>query len=655
MTTKTIADVDPWLEPYREKLTRQLAYRKSAQDRMLDGASSIQDFALGHLYFGLHRTTDGWIFREWAPNATRIYLLCEATKWKEADAYELTLKDHGVWELHMPESALSHGDHYKLRIHWAEGSAERIPSYATYVVQDPSTHLFDAVVWAPDEPYAWQHMAPDAPATPLIYEAHIGMSSDASGVATYQYFTDFILPRIKDLGYNTVQLMAIQEHPYYGSFGYHVSSFFAASSRFGTPDDLKRLIDTAHGMGLRVIMDIVHSHAVKNENEGLSRFDGTLTQYFHAGNRGDHEAWDSRVFDYSKPEVAHFLLSNIQYWLDEYHFDGFRFDGVTSMIYHDHGLGRAFGSYDDYVSDNVELDALAYLQTATQLAHEIRPDAILIAEDTSAFPGLAAPIEKGGIGFDYRLSMGVPDLWIKTLKESRDEDWNLGHLLYELTAHRPEEKTISYAESHDQALVGDKTLIFRLIDKDMYDHMQIDDSNLVVERGIALHKMIRLFTASTHSGGYLNFMGNEFGHPEWIDFPREGNNWSYHYARRQWNLADDKALKYRWLQSFDTSMIKLINTLVDPTYHYITIDEERRLVSFVRNDHLFVFNFSPITSYTDHAIATFDGTYRLVLSSDDSRYGGHNRVDSTMMYRASKEKLLLYLPSRSALVFELSR
>lgn len=649
MTIKTIADKDAWLEPYRSKLEEQQAYIRQTERRLL-GNTPLEEWALGHLYFGLHQTSKAWVLREWAPHATALYLLREKNGWKAEEAAAFTRGDNGIWELELPLSELQHGDHYKLKVEWDGGSGERIPAYASYVLQDKKTQVFDAIVWQPQEAYDWKNRVPPHPAVPLIYEAHVGMSSEAPGVASYQHFASEILPRIKDLGYNTVQLMAIQEHPYYGSFGYHVSSFFAASSRFGTPDDLKHLIDTAHGLGLRVIMDIVHSHAVKNEVEGLSRFDGTLHQYFHEGDRGNHEAWDSRTFDYGKSEVAHFLLSNVRFWLDEYRFDGFRFDGVTSMLYHNHGLGQAFSSYDDYVSGNVDLDALAYLSMANKLAHLVQPEATTIAEDMSAFPGLAAPITDGGIGFDYRLSMGVPDLWIKTLKETRDEDWKLNHLFHELIAHRPEEKTISYAESHDQALVGDKTLIFHLIDKEMYDHMQISDDNVLVERGIALHKMIRLLTASTHGGGYLTFMGNEFGHPEWIDFPREGNNWSYHYARRQWSLADNPSLKYQWLQHFDKAMVDLTSQLTEAGYHYVSIDEARQLLSFVRNNHLFVFNLSPSTSYTDHEIPTFDGNYRIVVSSDAAIYGGQDRIASDMTYIAKNEKIKLYLPSRTAIV-----
>lgn len=657
MTIKTVADFDPWLEPYRPRLEEQQKYVKNKSNDLLAG-KSVEDFSLGHLFFGLHFDGEEWIFREWAPNATALYLISDKTNWQEDDSYLATKLENGIWELRMSKDSLSHLDKYKLILHWPGGKGERLPSYANYVVQDESTKLFDAVVWQPAKSYTWANQLDAGDEPPLIYEAHVGMAGDIEDVSTYAQFEKDVLPRIKELGYNTIQLMAVQEHPYYGSFGYHVSNFFAASSRFGTPDDLKSLIDTAHGMGLRVIMDIVHSHAVKNEVEGLSRFDGTYSQYFHEGDRGNHEAWDSRIFDYGKPEVVHFLLSNIRFWIDEYKFDGFRFDGITSMLYHDHGLEKAFSSYDDYFSDNTELDALTYLTLANKLAHSVNPNIVTIAEDVSAFPGLAAPIASGGVGFDYRLSMGVPDLWIKTLKEKRDEDWDLNHLFHELTTNRPEEKTISYAESHDQALVGDKTIIFRLIDKDMYDSMSVESENLVVDRGIALHKMIRLLTASTHAGGYLNFMGNEFGHPEWIDFPREGNGWSYKYARRQWSLVDNSKLKYQWLNSFDRAMIDVVKRLSNPDYSYVNVDNEKSVISFVRDEKLFVFNFSPENSYTELRVPSPMGEHKIILSTDSNEYGGQDRVDASLDYSAKidgdGQYVELYVPSRVALVFELN-
>ena len=647
---KKLTQLDPWLEPYADKLKARHWHVLENSRRILDGKSATE-FALGHLYFGVHQTKSGWVLREWAPNATRIVLVGDFNDWKDDPAYEFT-RDGDNWSLELPASALTHGMNYKLHMYWGDGDGYRIPAYARYVVQDPDTKLFSAQVWAPGHDFAWTDKGFREPTSPpLIYEAHVGMSSEKEQVATYGYFTKHVLPRIKKAGYNTVQLMAVAEHPYYGSFGYHVSNYFAPSSRFGTPDDLKTLVNIAHSMGLRVIMDLVHSHSVKNEAEGLARQDGSYDQYFHAGERGHHRQWDSRTFDYGKPEVAHFLLSNVRYWIDEFHFDGYRFDGVTSMLYHSHGLEKAYTSYDNYFDDDVDLDALTYLTLANAVAHGTNTHALTIAEDMSAMPGIAAPIESDGIGFDYRLSMGVPDLWIKTLKHKKDEEWDLAHLLYELSAHRPEEKVITYAESHDQALVGDKTLIFRLADKDMYEHMLIDDKDLNVERAIALHKMIRLFTASTHGGGYLNFMGNEFGHPEWIDFPRKGNDWSYAYARRQWSLVDDKKLKYSQLAAFDAAMTKLLRSLqADAAIEYTYVHQDDQIVSYMRGDTLFVYNFSPASSYTDYSLSAKDGKYEILLSSDSKNFGGYDRIDADQDYRVTDSWLKFYIPARSAAV-----
>ena len=650
MSKKTLVELDPWLAPHEDVINAREAYVSSTLKKVLDGKSPAE-FALGFHHFGLHHAQDGWIFREWAPNATRLVLVGDFSDWQEREEFALQPGAHGEWNVDLPKDALHHGQKYKLRVYWPNGDGWRLPSYATYVVQDDDSVDFSAVVWRPDEPYQWQHDIPPAPNVPLIYEAHVGMSSEEEKVASFNEFTANVLPRIKQAGYNTIQLMAIAEHPYYGSFGYHVSNFFAVSSRFGTPDDFKRLVDKAHGLGLRVIIDIVHAHAAKNEVEGLSNFAGDPTQYFKAH---DHPAWDSRLFDYGKPEVLHFLVSNCRWWLDEYHIDGFRFDGVTSMLYHDHGLGKSFTSYDDYFGDDVDKDALVYLRLANDVIHTVRPDATTIAEEMSGLPGLAAPTEHGGLGFDYRLAMGAPDLWIKTLKEKRDEDWDLGELAHTLSSHRPEEKVISYAESHDQALVGDKTLIFRLIDKEMYWHMNKDDPDLTVERGVALHKLIRLLTAGLHGGGYLNFMGNEFGHPEWIDFPRQGNDWSFKHARRQWSLRDNGFLKYQWLGEFDAALMKIVQGVDDPGIHYLTIRQHDHVVSFMRGDLLFIINFSPNRSWTDYGIPAAAGSYRLVLDSDDEQFGGHGRIQhSQRLFTAPHtggHLLKVYIPARTGII-----
>lgn len=632
----------------------------------LSGTGSLGKFASGHHYYGMHRYGEGVVFREWAPDATAIYLTGSFCEWGELERFRLTMvNDRGDWEVVVDPGIINHGDLYKLKVHWKGGGGERIPSYAISVVQDEITKIFSAVNWMPAQGYRWKHgsFKPEV-SNPVIYEAHTGMSSEMEKVSSFDEFRREILPRISSNGYNTLQLMAIQEHPYYGSFGYHVSNFFAVSSRFGTPCDLKALIDDAHGFGIAVIIDLVHSHSVSNVTEGLALFDGNPGQYFHTGDRRVHKAWDSLCFNYGNNHVLHFLLSNCRYWIEEYNIDGFRFDGVTSMIFYDHGLGKDFTSYELYFDGGQDEAALTYLALANRLIHEIKPGALTIAEEMSGMPGIASSTETCGTGFDYRLAMGIPDFWIKLIKEKQDEEWDMDHLFHELTQHRPDEKTISYCESHDQALVGDKTIIFRLMDAEMYSGMSLRSKSMVIERGIALHKMIRLLTITTAQSGYLNFMGNEFGHPEWIDFPREGNNWSYRFARRQWSLADNEKLRYRQLLLFDHLMISfVVSTRLLNNEHIgkITINNWDKVIAFRRDRFLVVMNFHPANSFTGYSIPV-KGKFRIVFDTDRAEHGGFDRLDREMTYQSqpSTERispgspfhLMLYLPSRTAIIFE---
>jgi len=659
---------DPWLAPHANAIEgRHHYFLKRLSDLTQGGKIRLSDFATGYLYFGLHKTQEGWVFREWAPNAAEIFLVGTFNQWQRQEAYRLKRSDDGVWEVRVPHDLMHHEDLYKLHVSWEGGSGERIPAWCKRVVQDAQTYIFSAQVWEPEERYHFRHPHFIADTSPLlIYETHVGMSTEEGKVGTYNEFREHILPRVKENGYNAIQVMAIQEHPYYGSFGYHVSSFFAPSSRSGTPEELRELIDTAHGMGIAVIMDIVHSHAVKNETEGIARMDGSYDLYFHRDpERRNHAAWDSLCFDYRKDEVVHFLLSNCKYWLEEFQFDGYRFDGVTSMIYLSHGLGESFSDYSDYYNAGQDGDAICYLTLANQLIHEVNPHAITIAEEVSGMPGLAVKPEHGGYGFDYRMAMNIPDFWIKIIKEKKDEEWYPSAIWWETSNRRSDEKPISYAESHDQALVGDKTIIFRLIDADMYWFMsKLMSSSLAVDRGIALHKMIRLVTATTINGGYLNFMGNEFGHPEWIDFPREGNNWSYQYARRQWSLADDHNLKYHYLGDFDKAMIRLIRSV--PNFQATTLvkiwdKDDDNILAYRREDLLFVYNFHPQQSYSDYGILVPQGEYEIVLDTDSREFGGFGLNDDTIPHFTQYDPLYvsddkgwlkLYLPARTAMVIK---
>lgn len=651
-----ILEVDPYLEPYLADIQLRNKKYQETKQRLVKKGDTLSDFANGHLYYGFHRTADGWVYREWAPNAQRIALIGDFNDWNRK-SHQLKPIENGVWEIHLTEKDhLEHGSFVRIEITTEREIFERIPTYCRRVVQKEGSIDFNGVVWAPEESFQWQDQDFKQKDEPLlIYESHVGMAGVKEGISSFTDYIEIVLPRVQKLGYNTIQLMAIAEHPYYGSFGYQVSNFFAVSSKFGTPEELKRLIDTAHQMGISVLLDIVHSHAATNVVEGIAAFDGTEYQYFHSGEKGIHPEWGSKLFDYGKTEVIHFLLSNVKYWLEEYHFDGFRFDAVTSMLYHHHGLGISFDNYDKYFSMDTDTDAVTYLQLAADLAKEVNPNSILIAEDMSGMPGMCLPIEIGGIGFDYRLGMGVPDFWIKTLKSNTDYDWSLGTIWHELTQRRPQEKVVGYCESHDQALVGDKTIMFRLADQDMYWNMDVFSESDNIDRAIALHKMIRLITCSCAGEGYLNFMGNEFGHPEWIDFPSLDNNWSYSHARRRWDLADDTNLRYRFLQNCDEAMVHLVkeNDLLSQPSELIYHHEDNKLLAYKKGNFVFVYNFHPVESF-DVPLSVGSDQAELVLHSQWQNFGGYEEEHPHKVDLSTEPNWQLPIHRRTVQVYQIS-
>ena len=656
---------DPWLTPVSNAVDNRHNRFEWRLNDIKNRYGSLMTFATAHQFLGFNydKRRHGWWYREWAPAAHYLSLMGDFNNWNRYE-YPLELAGSGFWEIFLPDSEfadrLVHGSKLKVLVQSQIGEHERIPVYIKRVIQNDNTKDFAGQFWNPPTPYIYKHAAPQLKnKSLLIYETHIGMAQEEEKVGTYKEFTEKILPRIKADGYNAIQLMAIAEHPYYGSFGYHVSNFFAPSSRFGTPEELKELIDTAHGIGMLVIMDLVHSHTVKNIREGINLFDGTDFQYLHAGERGNHNLWDSKLFNYGKEETLQFLLSNVRYWMEDFRFDGFRFDGVTSMLYLDHGIGLVIDDPWKYFNDNVDNDAVTYLQLANTLCHEMNPHAITIAEDVSGMAGICHPITDGGMGFDYRLGMGEPDFWIKVLKDQPEEQWNMNEFFFTMTNHQPQTKTVAYAESHDQALVGDKTIAFRLIDKEMYTSMSVDTPSMTVDRGIALHKMIRLFTLTLGGEAWLNFMGNEFGHPEWIDFPRQGNNWSYHYARRQWSLVDNEHLKYRFMGAFDKAMLDFVKSHVVmqalPAW-MLHADEENKTIVYERGNLIFVFNWGP-HSIPDYEIPVRQtGDYRIILTSDDKAFGGFGNIDTNVKFPSEKKgdrvTMKVYNVSRVATVYQ---
>ena len=644
-----ILETHPELVPFEGDINLRMERYKNKLYQLLQGKTSLKDFANAHKYYGFHQVEDGWVYREWAPAADQLYLAGEFNNWAWTET-PMTRTDNGNWELFLPGDTLHKGSKVITIVKNGDYLTQHLPLYTLRAIQDWSNGSWCCEVWDDLTPYPWTDQDFRCDEKPLIYEAHVGMCTEDYRIATYRDFADQVLPHVKDAGYNTIQLMAIMEHPFYGSFGYQVSNFFAASSRFGYPEDLKYLVNKAHEMGIRVLLDVVHSHAVGNTLEGINLFDGTSYQFFHDGGKGDHPAWGTKCFNYDKPEVIHFLLSNLKFWMEEYHFDGFRFDGVTSMLYNDHALGTDFNSLQMYFTMNTDIEAVNYLQLANELIRQVNPRALTVAEDMSGMPGMCEPVADGGIGFDYRLGMGLPDMWIK-LSKKRDEDWWMEDMWRELTFRNA--GTIAYVESHDQALVGDKTMIFRYADAAMYTDMSKDCHNDVIDRAVALHKLTRLLTLAAGGNGYLTFMGNEFGHPEWIDFPRPGNGNSFHYCRRQWSLLNNDSLKYQDLYAFDRDMIHTAvqYRILDQEYPDLKwIHNSDHVIAFERGGLLFAFNFSPTESYTDYAIPTGqDKPYDVLFTSDDWRYNGFGRIAHMRMPNEDGH-VKLYLPARTAMV-----
>ena len=652
-----ILELNPQLVPFSDNIDLRMNLYRNTKNRLLTAGQDLKDFANGHNFYGFHHVEGGWYYREWAPSADQLYLEGEFNNWNPT-SHPMKRLDGENWELYLPgDDALWHGCKVKTVVDYHGSRTEHLPLYIRRVIQNKSNNTFDAEVVDDRRAFPWTDQDFVGEDQLYIYEAHVGMAQEEGRIGTYREFATKVLPRIKKAGYNTVQLMAIMEHPYYGSFGYQVSNFFAASSWFGHPEDLKYLVNRAHKLGIRVLLDLVHSHAVKNTAEGINMFDGTVWQFFHDGEKGEHPAWGTKCFDYGRTGVLHFLLSNLKFWLEEYHFDGFRFDGVTSMLYHDHGLGTDFNSNDKYFSMNTNVDAISYLQLANELIRQVKPNAITIAEDMSGMPGMCLPIEDGGIGFDYRLAMGLPDMWIKATK-TQDEFWDINKMWGDMCLRRPGENSVAYVESHDQALVGDKAMIFRLADANMYTDMEKTTHNPIIDRAIALHKMIRLFTLAGGGEAYLNFMGNEFGHPEWIDFPREGNGWSFHYCRRQWSLMDNGLLKYQWLNDFDYDMVHLCKRhkiFRQGMANLMLMKAPEQMLCFARCDLFFVFNFHSSNSLEHILIPVYPDTKELVVkfSSDDEKYGGFSQV-AHMTYPIKEfdgvRYAELYIPARTAIV-----
>ena len=649
----------------------QRAHRWGTElDRIRHEHGSLAHYADLHRRWGVHRQEDGgWLLHEYMPQAEKLWLTTDKINFQRWAHHAFQPVGDGWWRLDLPPEALEHGTYMELRVMapGVEGAVRRVPACAQWVEQDKLTPTqWCARLWNPPQPYEWQHARPEAPLPfPRIYEAHVGMAIPAlehrhgqwlprhpKSVGSFRLFAEEVLPRIARAGYTAVQLMGVPEHPLYKSFGYQVSSYFAPTSRCGTPDDFRLLVDTAHGLGLRVILDIPHSHSCPNTEQGMARYDGSPYLFAAKDNQ-----WGTASFDYGQKMTRRLLLSNCHYWMEEYRVDGFRFDAVGNMIYVDHGFGDDFSHVGRcFHTENGEPrgdeDGILYLALANTLIHELSAPALSIAEEFSGMPGMTSPPEHGGLGFDYRFAMGVPDYWAKFIK-GQEEGLELGQLWHEMTNHRPYERTINYVECHDQSINGKDAMIWRLMGDEMYTGMALPQQSWNISRGLALYKLMRLITLSTAHCGYLSFMGAEFGHPEWLD--------DEEHAHRQWHLADAPDLKYHQLAAFDRHTLHLLaeRHLADMAHSPLLrlLHEEHRLLVFERGTLLLAFNFHELHSQTALDVWVTPGKYVEADSSDAPAYGGHGNAHNPGLEHFSdpdsgvhEQRITLYVPPLTALV-----
>lgn len=744
-----------------DALRAQDAQLRDTLRRIVAAEGSLHDFcfANGLCRFGLQRAAGGWRYREWAPAASACSLVGDFNGW-DVTRHPCRAGSDGVYSCFVPDAdGLRTGDKYKvaLMVRSAAGIVRRIdcvPAWAARTMQDPFTGTVYAL--ASDDQllaYPWRHPRPTADhhaggggelgATPLrIYEVHVGISASQPIVAGWSHFREHVLPRVAALGYTALLIIAAQEHGYYASFGYQVTSFFAPPSRFGTPAELQALIDAAHGLGLRVLLELVHSHASSNAAEGLSGFDGSLLEgggYFLAGSDGWHAEWGTRMFDFGKLEVLRFLLAQLCWYAECYRCDGFRFDAVSAALYRHRSLGGAGTferGYAEYYDGSLDVAALTYFKVANYLVHElVSPPLLTIAEEYSGLPGLCAPVMHGGVGFDYRQAMGLPPLWQRlcaTLCSDEGGDAggsvgsdaaggdasggvggdaasdvdgdvcdgrsatrgapgriDMGALVASMCSRRSEERRVAYVECHDQSIVGGQSLAFRCMGAEMYGGMSrlVGPPSVAVARGMALHKLTRLLACALGGEAYLNFIGNEWGHPEWVDLPREGNGHSCDRARRRWDLADDPLLRYGELQAFDAAMHALHDA-----HPWLLADaprgqgdggccccEARQALWFARGGCWFAFNLhtsataelvwhargpssplSPASVRTDDLSTSGEATpprsphgrARVLLDSDGARFGGRGgrtqaRASSG---KAGTTEVVVRLPALAACV-----
>jgi len=568
---------------------------------------------------GAHRisvgSTVGIHFAVWAPNADRVSVMGDFNGWDGRVHPMRLLAPNGLWEIFIPN--LPDGEKYKFEIRTRSGGlleksdpfgfAFEVPPASASIVHDLAGYE-----WRDQE---WMRLRPgqggwlEQPMT--IYEVHLGswarVTEEADRFLTYQELAQRLVPYVKEMGFTHIELLPVMEHPFAGSWGYQVLGFFAPTSRFGSPEDFKRFVDTCHEAGIGVILDWVPGHFPK-DGHGLAQFDGTAL-YEHADPRqGEHRDWGTLIFNYGRNEVRSFLLSNALFWLEEYHVDGLRVDAVASMLYLDYSrhagewIPNRFGGREN-------IEAIGFLQELNRLTHGRCPGTITAAEESTSWPGVTRPVHVGGLGFTYKWNMG----WMHDMLEYAHSDpvhrrWD--HNLITFSALYMHTENFILPFSHDEVVHGKGSMLDK-IPGDVWQK----------------HATLRTLYGYMygHPGKKLLFMGGEIG--QW----REWN----HDRSLDWHLLEDPL--HAGLQRF----LKDLNWRYreEPALHQADFqsegfrwidchDNENSVVSVVRYARhpddfvVMVFNFTPVPRAGYRIGVPAPGWYAEILNSDSAQYGG---------------------------------
>lgn len=600
-----------------------------------------------------HNGVQGTYFAVWAPNATDVSVIGYFNGWKSGvNKLHPRWDQSGIWEVFLPE--VGRGEAYKYAIHSNSGEyMEKADPFAFYCEPPPKTA---SIIWDPE--YKWtdgewldqRKQVAGKPKPYAVYEVHMGSwkkkAEDGGRSLHYGEMAEELTAYVKDMGFTHVEFMPVMEHPFYGSWGYQVTGYFAPTSRFGQPEDFMYMIDRLHAAGIGVILDWVPSH-FPGDAHGLFRFDGTHL-YEHADPRkGFHPDWKSYIFNYGRDEVRSFLISNALFWLEKYHIDGLRVDAVASMLYLDYSRKQGEWIPNQY-GGNENIEAINFLKEMNEVAYGTFPDIITIAEESTSWPGVSRPVYLGGLGFGQKWMMGwMHDTLNYFQKDPVHRKYHQNEITFSLMYAFTENFMLPL--SHDEVVHGKGSLIGR---------MPGDEWQKFANLRLMLSYMY------THPGTKLLFMGGEFG---------QTGEWNYNHSL-DWYL-----LQYPVHKGVQT-LVKDLNAFykTEPALYKYAFDHrgfqwidysdrENSVIVYQRNSDqkedllVVICNLTPAVRYHYRVGVPFRGQWREVFNSDDRKYAGSGLLNegllstSPVKYHGKDFSIVLTLPPLGISILKLHK